>query len=322
MGPQECACSLHIKVPKQASVADKAKPQAGFHKYVCRPTVSTLWIIIAAAVFALALWGRESPWGEGGKSGASRKGRREGCRTQEGREHIIQQSRSTLYNSRQDILAMLQEIIPDPTPEEIEEVPVNDPNCWLWLEGIGVCSVLLCLFEEVHIRQHFDHFACVQSLMSLEVLYCWLKFRPNGGLVQSWQAKRKQEVLQIMQDSVSPDPESCKVAFVWILKGSWPVHVLIFQQIMLSWEIGALNDLKIAESSLLSLQKTSIIRKHRKPNLVFLYVAKHWQARSAEVSALASNALQQVDRAHQSGMVPSSDGPAQTFATGVGMFTV
>ena len=94
------------------------------------------------------------------------------------------------------------------------------------------------------------------------------------------------------------------------------------QQIMLSWEIGALNDLKIAESSLLSLQKTSIIRKHRKPNLLFLYVAKHWQARSAEVSALASNALQQVDRAHQSGMVPSSDGPAQTFATGVGMFTV
>lgn len=77
-------------------------------------------------------------------------------------QHIVQQ-----LTSPQDILAM-QEIIPDPTPEEIEEVPVNDHNCLLWLEGIGACSVLLYLFKEVHIRQHLDHFACVQSL---EVLY-------------------------------------------------------------------------------------------------------------------------------------------------------
>lgn len=142
----------------------------------------------------------------------------------------------------------MQEIIPDPTPEEIEEVPVNDHNCLLWLEGIGACSVLLYLFKEVHIRQHLDHFACVQSL---EVLYCWWKFRPNGGLVQSWQAKRKQEVLQIMQDSVSPDPEFCNVAFVWNLKGSWPIYVWIFAtyHVIIYHEIGALNDLKLQRAT-------------------------------------------------------------------------
>lgn len=45
---RQCACSLHMKVPNPASVADKAKPQAGFHTYV---RVSQ----IAAAVFAVSL---------------------------------------------------------------------------------------------------------------------------------------------------------------------------------------------------------------------------------------------------------------------------
>ena len=44
----QCACSLHMKVPNPASVADKAKPQAGFHTYV---RVAQ----IAAAVFAVSL---------------------------------------------------------------------------------------------------------------------------------------------------------------------------------------------------------------------------------------------------------------------------
>ncbi len=51
-----------------------------------------------------------------------------------------------MYNSRQDILAMLQEIIPDPTPEEIEEVPVNDGYGWRELECAVCCYVCLKRF--------------------------------------------------------------------------------------------------------------------------------------------------------------------------------